>query len=144
MDHHGKGEILRKYSLKPLLLPHYQISTPISSYNHLLHAPKALQQNFLDQQVQSRVCFTSKFEQSFTKAKRTSSSHSRHRLIDILHPGPLQKICWHVFRRLVLESPLPHLLEISALMPRVEIGVCCGLVLIPPHLTQDTDIDGAH
>lgn len=72
------------------------------------------------------------------------SLHSRHRLVYIFHLRIFQVILRNILRRLMLESPLSNLIEITTLVSRVEIWIGCRCLLIPPNLSQHTDIGGTH
>lgn len=44
----------------------------------------------------------------------------------------------------MLLCPLPDSIEISALVPSIEIDIGSGRLWIPPDLPQYADVDGAH
>jgi hypothetical protein len=40
--------------------------------------------------------------------------------------------------------PLPHIVKVPAPVDRVEVWVRCGLFPVPPHLSEDRDVNSAH
>lgn len=84
----------------------------------------------------------------FQKDELYITSHkyiSRYRLVyNIETRRWLQIVLRYFGRSLMFFCPLPHIVKVPALVDRVEVWVRCGLFPVPPHLSEDRDVNGAH
>jgi hypothetical protein len=77
-------------------------------------------------------------------ARQIYIARLRNGLINIAVRRWFQVVRWYFCRCLMGFRPPPHAVKIPALVYGIEIRVGLRSLFIPPHLSEDSDIHGAH